>query len=233
MIDLYFWTTPNGRKITIFLEEAELPYTLHPINIGKGEQFASDYLKIAPNNKIPAIVDHTPFDGGPPISIFESGAILHYLASKTGQFMPRNLRGQIEAMEWLMWQMSAVGPMFGQSNHFSNYASEKIPYAIERYQKEVRRLCAVLDRRLIDRTFIADTYSIADMATYAWLRAEHEGVDMNEFPNVQRWKQTLAARPEVERAYAKGKELSMPPAVSDAASRKILFGQDASVVKLD
>ncbi len=231
MIELYFWTTPNGRKVAIYLEEAELEYTLHPINISKGEQFATEFVKISPNNKIPAIVDRAPADGGAPISIFESGAILHYLAMKTGKFIPSDQRGQIEVMEWLMWQMSAVGPMFGQSNHFSIYAKEKIPYAMDRYGREVSRLFAVLNRRLIDREFIVGDYSIADMATYAWMRTDRAGLDMTSFPNVQRWRQTIAVRSAVVRAYEKGKEINMAPAVSDEASRKILFGQDASVVK--
>ena len=166
MIDLYYWPTPNGHKITIFLEEAGLGYTVKPVNIGKGEQFQPDFLAIAPNNRMPAIVDHTPADGGGPLSVFESGAILVYLAEKTGHFLPTDLRGRTTALEWLFWQMGGLGPMAGQNHHFAGYAPEKIPYAIDRYVKETNRLYGVLDRRLAKVPYVAGEYSIADMAAY-------------------------------------------------------------------
>jgi GSH-dependent disulfide-bond oxidoreductase len=187
MIDLYFWTTPNGYKPLMFLEETALPYTLIPIDIGAGDQFDSDFLKIAPNNRIPAIVDHDPADGGEPISIFESGAILLYLAEKTGRFLPTDLRGRHDALQWLFWQMAGLGPMAGQNHHFGTYAPEKIPYAIERYEKETGRLYAVLNQRLADREFIAGDYSIADMASYPWtVSHERQKQDLNDFPHLKR-----------------------------------------------
>lgn len=169
MIDLYYWTTPNGHKITIFLEEVELPYKIIPVNIGKGEQFKPEFLEIAPNNRIPAIVDREPADGGEPISIFESGAILEYLADKTGKLIPANIRGRAEVLQWLYWQMGGLGPMAGQNHHFNIYAPEKIPYAINRYVNETGRLYAVMDKRLTDREFLAGDYSIADIASYPWI----------------------------------------------------------------
>ena len=169
MIDLYYWTTPNGHKITVFLEETGLPYRIVPVNIGTGEQFKPDFLAIAPNNRIPAIIDTEPADGGAPISMFESGAILHYLAEKTGRFLPTDARGRSEVMQWLFWQMGGLGPMAGQNHHFAQYAPERIPYAITRYVNETNRLYGVLDRRLADREFIAEVYSIADMACYPWI----------------------------------------------------------------
>ncbi|KAF1007203.1 MAG: Disulfide-bond oxidoreductase YfcG [Pseudomonas fluorescens] len=170
MIDLYYWTTPNGHKISLFLEEAGLPYEVHPVNIGQGDQFKPEFLKIAPNNRIPAIVDQQPADGGAPISLFESGAILLYLAEKTGRFIPQDLRGRQEALQWLFWQMGGLGPMAGQNHHFNVFAPEKIPYAIKRYIDETARLYGVLDRRLADRAFVAgEDYSIADMAIYPWI----------------------------------------------------------------
>ena len=232
MIDLHYWTTPNGHKITIFLEETGLPDTVHPVNINKGDQFKPEFLRISPNNKIPAIVDQAPADGGGPIPVFESGAILLYLADKTGQLMPRDLRSRIEVMEWLMWQMGGVGPMLGQANHFSRYAPEKIPYAIERYTKETSRLYAVLNRRLAGREFIVGDYSIADIASYAWMAPEREGVDLDAFPNVKRWKEAIGARPAVGRAYALAKEINPGALIPDGEAFKILFGQDASVVKV-
>lgn len=225
MIDLYYWTTPNGHKITIFLEEAELPYTIKPINIATGEQFAPEFLKISPNNRIPAIVDLAPADGGEPISVFESGAILQYLAQKTGKFMPADLRSQVEVMQWLFWQMGGLGPMLGQNHHFSQYAPEKIPYAIERYVKETARLYGVLDERLKDREFVAGDYSIADMAAYPWIVPyERQQINVDEFPNVKRWYEAIMARPAVQRAYAKAEEFNTQPTISEE-SRKILFGQ--------
>src|SRR5690242_2945817 len=216
MIDLYYWTTPNGHKITLFLEEAGLEYKIHPVNIGKGEQFAPQFLQIAPNNRIPAIVDHAPADGGKPISVFESGAILLYLAGKTGKFIPKDLRGQVTTLEWLMWQMAGLGPMAGQNHHFANYAPEKIPYAIERYVKETSRLYAVLDKRLADREFIAAAYSIADMASYPWIVPyERQSQKLEDFPNLKRWFEAIKARPATERAYARAKEFQTVSPTSD------------------
>ena len=170
MIDLYYWPTPNGHKITLFLEEARLAYKIIGVNIGTGEQFKPDFLKISPNNRMPAIVDHAPTDGKTPISVFESGAILLYLAGKTGKFIPKELRGQVDTLQWLMWQMGGLGPMLGQNHHFANYALEKIPYAIERYTKETSRLYGVLNKQLADRLFITGKqYTIADMACYPWI----------------------------------------------------------------
>ncbi|HEX5627959.1 MAG TPA: glutathione binding-like protein [Usitatibacteraceae bacterium] len=233
MIDLYYWTTPNGHKITMFLEEAKLPYRLHGINISKGEQFAADFLRVSPNNKIPAIVDHAPADGGMSISVFESGAILLYLAGKTGKFIPKTLRGQVVALEWLMWQMGGLGPMLGQNHHFQHYAPEKIPYAIDRYVKETNRLYGVLDKRLAGRAFIVGKeYSIADMAAYPWIIPERQGQDLADFPNLARWHAAIKARPGTVRAYARAKEINPAPRgpVTDE-QRKILFGQDRGVVK--
>jgi GST-like protein len=233
MIDLYYWTTPNGHKITLFLEEAGLQYTLKPVNIGKGEQFDPAFLRISPNNRIPAIVDHAPADGGKPISVFESGAILLYLAGKTGQFIPRELRGQVQVLEWLMWQMGGLGPMAGQNHHFNVYAPEKIPYAIERYVKETSRLYGVLNKRLADRDFIlGKQYTIADMACYPWIIPERQGQDMDDFPNLKRWHAAIRARPATTRAYARVKEVNPNPSQTRSEEeRKILFGQDRSVVK--
>ncbi len=234
MIDLYYWPTPNGHKITLFLEEARLPYKLIGVNIGKGEQFKPEFLKISPNNRMPAIVDHAPRDGKKPISVFESGAILLYLAGKTGKFIPKDLRGQVETLEWLMWQMGGLGPMAGQNHHFSNYAPEKLPYAIERYVKETSRLYAVLNKRLADRAFITGRqYTIADMASYPWLIPERQGQDMNDFPHLARWHAAIKARPATVRAYARAKEVRRDPGppVLDEATRKVMFGQDKNVVK--
>lgn len=222
---MYYWTTPNGHKITIFLEEADIPYTLHPINIGKGDQFQPDFLAIAPNNQIPAIVDQSPADGGAAISVFESGAILQYLAEKTGQFLPTDIRDRTEAMQWLFWQMGGLGPMLGQNHHFSQYAPEKIPYAINRYVKETSRLYGVLDKRLVDRDYVAGAYSIADMAAYPWIVPyEKQGQNLEDFPNLQRWFQAIKARPAVERAYAKAQEVNTSNTMSEEA-KKILFNQ--------
>jgi GST-like protein len=203
MIDLYYWPTPNGHKITIFLEEASLPYKIIPVNIGQGDQFAPDYLRISPNNKMPAIVDNYPADKGAPISVFESGAILLYLADKTQEFLAHKIRERNEILEWLFWQVGGLGPMAGQNHHFNLYAKEIIPYAIERYVKETTRLYSVLDRRLDGREFIADKYSIADMACYPWI-VPHETQKQNlkEFPNLSRWFEGMKARPAVQKAYA-------------------------------
>lgn len=199
MIDLYFWTTPNGYKVSLALEEMGLPYRIVPINIGKGEQFAPEFLKIAPNNRIPAVVDHDPQGGGAPVSLFESGAILLYLAEKTGKFIPADLRGRAEVLQWLFWQMGGLGPMAGQNGHFAVYAPEKIPYAIERYTKETRRLYGVLDKHLQKHEYLAHDYSIADIATYPWVaRFDWHKVDLNDFPAVKRWFDQIGARPAVQ-----------------------------------
>jgi GST-like protein len=230
MIHLHYWTTPNGHKVTIFLEEAGTPYRIVPINIGAGEQFKPDFLRISPNNRIPAIVDDDSAASGAPVSIFESGAILLHLAEKTGQFIPRDLCGRTEVLQWLFWQMGGLGPMAGQNHHFSQYAPEKIPYAIDRYVKETNRLYAVLDKRLADREFVAGPYSIADMASYPWIVPhERQGQKLEDFPNLKRWFETIRARPAVQRAYAIAKEINTQPTVAEA-SRGILFGQTAATV---
>jgi GST-like protein len=225
MIELFYWTTPNGHKVTIFLEEAELDYRITPINIGSGAQFAASFLKISPNNRIPAIIDHAPADGGPPLSVFESGAILQYLAEKTGRFLPHDLRARFEVMQWLFWQVGGLGPMAGQNHHFSQYAPEKLPYAIDRYVKETERLYGVLDRRLADREFIAGDYSIADMASYPWIVPHRrQGQRIEDFPNLYRWFAAMRARPAVQRAYARADEINAAPTVTPEAAA-VLFGQ--------
>ncbi|MEE4098620.1 glutathione binding-like protein [Pseudomonas viridiflava] len=204
MIDLHYWTTPNGHKISLFLEESGLAYKVFPVNIGKNEQFEPDFLKISPNNRIPAIVDHDPADGGAPLSLFESGAILLYLAEKTGRFIPSDLRGRQEVSQWLFWQMGGLGPMAGQNHHFNRFAKEKIPYAIERYVNETARLYGVLDKRLVDRDFVAGSdYSIADMAIYPWIVPHtYQQQDLNDFPHLKRWFESIANRDATKRAYA-------------------------------
>lgn len=230
MIDLYYWPTPNGHKITLFLEEAGLPYTIQPVDIGRGDQFKPDYLRISPNSKIPAIVDHDPVDGGAPISVFESGSILLYLADKTERFIPQDLRGRIACLEWLFWQMGGLGPMTGQHGHFSVYAPEKIPYAIERYRNEAERLLDVLNRRLEGRKFITgDDYSIADMACWPWIDPYSKApLNLEPFAEVRRWRAAIAARPATLRALARGDEVrpASPQPMSDA-EKKILFGRGA------
>jgi GST-like protein len=202
MIDLYTWTTPNGRKVSIMLEETGVPYRVHPIDISKGDQFKPEFVAINPNSKIPAIVDDEGPDGRP-ISVFESGAILLWLAEKTGRFLGAEKRRRIEAIEWLMFQMGGVGPMFGQAHHFRKFAPEPVPYAIERYSKEARRLYGVLDKRLGEAEHLAGDYSIADMATYPWVaRHEWQGVDLAGFANVKRWYEAIGARPAVQRGMA-------------------------------
>ncbi len=232
MIDLYYWPTPNGHKITLFLEETGLPYQIKPVNIGKGEQFEPAFLQIAPNNRMPAIVDREPAGGGTPVSLFESGAILLYLAEKTGKFIPSDLHGRAEVLQWLFWQMGGLGPMAGQNHHFSAYAPEKLPYAIDRYVKETSRLYAVLDKRLADRAFIAgNDYSIADMASYPWIVPhERQGQKLEDFPNLKRWFDAIWSRPATKRAYEAGKPFQAAPPTSEEA-RKILFGQDASTIR--
>jgi GST-like protein len=225
MIDLYYWTTPNGHKITIFLEETGLPYNIKPVNIGTGEQFAPDFLRISPNNRIPAIVDHEPADGNGPLDIFESGAILQYLAEKTGEFLPTDLRGRTEVMKWLFWQMGGLGPMLGQNHHFRNYAPDKIPYAIDRYVKETERLYGVLDERLADREFIAGDYSIADMACYPWIVPyERQGQVLDDFPSIKRWFEAIRQRGAVQAAYAVAETINTAPTMTEDA-KAILFGQ--------
>ena len=231
MIDLYYWTTPNGHKITMFLEEVGLPYTLVPINIGTGDQFKPEFLKIAPNNRIPAIVDREPAEGGEPISVFESGAILLYLAEKTGKLIPANIRDRAEVLQWLFWQMGGLGPMAGQNHHFTQYAPEKIPYAINRYVNETGRLYAVLNKRLGDREFIAGDYSIADIAAYPWIVPyEKQNQKIEDFPNLQRWFEAIKARPATIRAYEKA-EAFKDQVISPDQARDLLFNQSADTVK--
>jgi GST-like protein len=225
MIDLYYWATPNGKKISIALEELALPYKVFPIHIGRGEQFTPEFLAISPNNRIPAIVDHAPADGGPPIPVFESGAILLYLADKTGQLIPRELRGRTAVLEWLMWQMGGIGPMFGQANHFVAYAPEKVPYAIDRYVNETRRLLRVLNTRLEGREFVADSYSIADIASFPWVVSARDRLIKADFdyPNVARWLAAIEARPAVARGMAVASDARLEK--MDDEARKHLFGQ--------
>ena len=232
MIDLYYWTTPNGHKVTLFLEEAALDYQIIPINIGTGDQFKPEFLEIAPNNRIPAIVDRDLGDGGSPVSLFESGAILLYLAEKTGKFIAADLRGRAEVLQWLFWQMGGLGPMAGQNHHFSGYAPEKIPYAIDRYVNETGRLYAVLDKRLSDRAYVAGSeYSIADMAIYPWIVPyERQGQDLNHFANIKRWFEAIQARPATVRAYARAEEFKAQ-AISPEESRSVLFNQSADTIK--
>ena len=229
MIELYYWPTPNGHKITLFLEESGLPYRIVPVNIGAGEQFGSGFLAISPNNRMPAIIDREPADGGQAISVFESGAILLYLADKTGRYIPGDIRGRVSALQWLFWQVGGLGPMAGQNHHFAQYAPEKLPYAIERYVNETNRLYGVLDRRLRIAAYLAgDDYSIADMAAYPWIVPwERQQQNLADFPALKRWFEGIAARPATVRAYARAAEVSTGQTVSEA-SRKILFGQTAA-----
>lgn len=231
MIDLYYWTTPNGHKVTIFLEETGLPFNVKPINIGKGDQFDAAFLRISPNNRIPAIVDHAPVDFGEPVALFESGAILLYLADKTGRFIPPSLRGRNDCLQWLFWQVGGLGPMAGQNHHFARYAPEKIPYAIDRYVNETGRLYGVMNRRLADRDYLAVEYSIADMASYPWVQPERQGQDIDDFPHLARWRSAIAARPAVQRAYALAATINTTPSISDEQSRKVLFGQSKDTVR--
>jgi len=227
MIELYYWPTPNGHKITLFLEEAGLDYTIKPVDISRGEQFEPAFLAFSPNNRMPAIIDRAPADGGEAISVFESGAILLYLAEKTGRFLPADVRGRKEVTEWLFWQMGGLGPMAGQNHHFGTYAPEKIPYAIERYVKETNRLYGVLDRRLAGREFIAGEYSIADMACYPWIVPhERQQQDLDDFPHLKRWFGAIAERPATVRAYAQATPFANRPTITEE-SRRILFGQTA------
>jgi GST-like protein len=232
MIDLYYWTTPNGHKLTMFLEETGLPYTTHPVNINKGEQFRPEFLKISPNNRIPAIVDRTPADGGAPIAMFESGAILLYLAEKIGCLIPRDARGRLDCVQWLFWQMANLGPMAGQNHHFALYAPEKLPYAIDRYVRETGRLYAVLNKQLADREFITGTYSIADIASYPWVLPERQSQNIDDFAHLKRWKEAIKARPATVRAYAIAKQINPSPgATRTEEERRILFGQSKDTVR--
>ena len=232
MIDLHYWTTPNGHKITMFLEETDTPYVIHPVNMGKGEQFNPEFLRISPNNRIPAIVDTAPDDGGAPIAMFESGAILLYLADKTRRLISAELRARLECVQWVFWQMAGLGPMAGQNHHFGLYAPEKLPYAIDRYVKETGRLYAVLNKQLSDREFITGEYSIADIASYPWILPERQSQDLDDFPHLKRWKEAIRARPATVRAYAKAKEVNPSMGgIRTEAERKILFGQTKDVVR--
>lgn len=226
MIDLHYWTTPNGHKITMFLEEAGLPYRIFPVNIGKGDQFKPDFLAISPNNRIPAIVDNEPADGGEPVSVFESGAILLYLAEKTGKLISSDPRRRVTAIEWLFWQMAGLGPMAGQNHHFAIYAPEKLPYAINRYVDETNRLYGVLNKQLGKHEFIAGDYSIADIAAYPWIVPyERQGQSLDDFPNLKRWFQAIRERPATMRAYAKADEINPKQGPMTEEDKKILFGQ--------
>lgn len=234
MIELYYWPTPNGHKITMFLEEAGLDYTIHPVNISAGDQFKTEFLAFSPNNRMPAIIDRDPVDGGNPVTVFESGAILLYLAEKIGRFLPTDLRGRKTVMEWLFWQVGGLGPMAGQNHHFGVYAPEKIPYAIDRYVNETNRLYGVLNRRLADRPFLGgDDYSIADMASYPWIVPwKRQQQNLDDFLNLRRWFDTIRARLATQRAYARGEPFSAQPAVTEEG-KKLLFGQTAKTVAKD
>jgi GST-like protein len=233
MIDLYFWPTPNGWKISIALEEMALPYAVKPVNIGRGEQFDPEFLKISPNNRMPVIVDPDPPGGGEALSVFESGAILLYLAEKTGLFLPKDLRGRSEVIEWLMWQMGGLGPMLGQNHHFRIYAPEKVAYGIDRYTHETHRLYGVLDERLEDREYICGAFSIADMACWPWIVPhENQGMDFADFPHVHRWYDAMKARPGVRRGFDVGKDIRRRMSEAkdsgmDDEAKKILFSQRA------
>jgi GST-like protein len=226
-IDLYYWPTPNGYKISIMLEECRLPYTVVPVNISKGDQFKPEFLAISPNNRMPAIVDHDG-PGGKPISIFESGAILQYLGRKTGKFYPAAERARVEVDQWLFWQVGGLGPMAGQAHHFRLYAPEKIPYAIERYTNECNRLYGVMNTRLADREFLAGKYSIADMACVGWAsRWERQGQDIERFPHFKRWLETMLARPAVDRGIHLRVEEASKVDMKDPKVRDLLFNQRA------
>jgi len=227
MIDLYYWPTPNGWKASIALEEMDLEYNVIPVNIGRGDQFKPEFLAISPNNRIPAIVDPEPADSGPPIPVFETGAILVYLAEKTGRFLPPDSRGRKTVLEWVMWQMGGLGPMLGQNHHFRMYAPEKLEYAIDRYTNEAERLYGVLDRQLAGREYVCGEYSIADMACWPWtVPHERQGIDLAAFPNVRRWYDTMKERPALRRGFEVGRELREAMAQGmDEEARKNLFGQ--------
>jgi GST-like protein len=232
MIDLHYWPTPNGHKITMFLEEAGVPYRIVPVNIRAGDQFKPEFLAISPNNRMPAIVDDEPIGGGAPLPVFESGAILLYLAEKTGKFIPADLAGRWDVIQWTFWQMGGLGPMAGQNHHFNIYAPEKLPYAQARYTNETNRLYGVLNKRLADREFVAGDYSIADMASYPWIVPwKRQGQNLDDFPHLRRWFDAIRARPATERAYERGKEYQTDPTITDEV-RKMLFSQTAASVGL-
>ena len=229
MIELHYWPTSNGHKITIALEEMGLAYEIHPVNIGKGDQFKPAFMAMSPNNRMPAIIDRDPPGGGAPISVFESGAILVYLAEKCGKFMPKDVRGRADVMQWLFWQVGGLGPMAGQKGHFLHNAPEPVPYAIERYTKETDRLLGVLDRRLEGRDFLCGAYSIADMASYPWAftQQKREPTVLANFPNAKRWVEAIRTRPATIAAYAKGEPLTAIP-VSDEERKRNMYGQTAA-----
>ena len=238
MIDLHYWPTPNGWKISIMLEECALPYKVVPVNIGTGEQFKPEFLKISPNNRMPAIVDHEPAGGGAPISVFESGAILQYLAEKTGKFLPKDVRGKYEALQWLNWQMGGLGPMAGQANHFNVYApqfnaGDKLEYGQARYTNEVNRLFGVLNKRLADHEFVAGPLSIADMAIWPWVVGfKNFGQKLEDFAHLKRWfEESMGKRPAVVKGKAVGAELRATPGINTDEQRRVLFGQTAAVVR--
>ena len=238
MIDVYYWPTPNGWKISIMLEECGLPYRLVPVNIGTGEQFKPEFLKISPNNRMPAIVDDEPSGGGAPVSVFESGAILQYLAEKTGKFLPSDLRGKYEVLQWVNWQMGGLGPMAGQANHFRMYAPqfnpvEQLKYGQDRYTNEVNRLFGVLNKRLADREFVAGEISIADMAIWPWIVGfKNFGQNLDDFAHLKRWfEESMGKRPAVIKGKAVGAELRPAPGINTEEQRKVLFGQTAAVVR--
>ncbi|MBN9535514.1 MAG: glutathione S-transferase N-terminal domain-containing protein [Alphaproteobacteria bacterium] len=237
MIDLHYWPTPNGWKISIMLEECGLPYKLVPVNIGAGDQFKPEFLKISPNNRMPAIVDHEPPGGGAPVSVFESGAILQYLAEKAGKFLPKELHARYETLQWLYWQMGGLGPMAGQAGHFNIYApqfapAEQLAYGQKRYSNEVNRLYGVLDKRLVDRPFVAGDYSIADMAIWPWVVSyKNFGQKLEDFPNLKRWFAEIGKRPAVVKGQAVGADLRQAPGTQTEEQRKVLFGQTAAVVR--
>jgi GST-like protein len=231
MLDVYYWPTPNGYKVTMFLEEAGIEHNIVPVNINTGAQFDPEFLKVSPNNRMPALVDHAPREGKKPISVFESGAILLYLGEKHARFIPTSLAGRFEVLQWLFWQMGGLGPMAGQNHHFAQYAPEKLPYAIDRYVNETARLYAVLDKRLDDREFIAGDYSIADMACYPWIVPfERQGQNLGDFPSLRRWFEAIKSRPATVRAYEKGRALRDEAPLTDEA-RAILFGQGRHTVR--
>lgn len=231
MIELYYWPTPNGHKVTMFLEEVGLDYEVHPVNIGAGDQFKPEFLAFSPNNRMPAIVDRKPLDDGEPVTVFESGAILVYLAEKTRRFLPPDVRGRKTVMEWLFWQVGGLGPMAGQNHHFVQYAPEKIPYAIDRYVNETNRLYGVLDRRLADNAYLAGAeYTIADMASYPWIVPwQRQQQTLDDFPHLKRWFDEISGRWATQRAYAKAASFKTQSPASDE-SRKVLFGQTAASV---
>lgn len=231
MIELFFWPTPNGMKPLIFLHEVGLEYELTAVDINKGDQFAQEFLDIAPNGRIPAILDHAPAASETPVSVFESGAILIYLAEKTGQLLPQSEKGRTEALEWVMWQMAGLGPMLGQNHHFNVYAPQKVPYAIKRYNDEASRLYAVLDLRLAEREYICSDYTISDIVCYPWIaRHERHQINLDDFPSVKRWFDTMSGRPAVRDAYDRAEKMNVGAPVTDA-SKSILFGQTAETVR--